>query len=80
MEDRQEDDPDDPEVDRFWRLPSVGSDWAVVHGFVATRQGMFAPDSGYEVEIRGEEYLILRERDVHAVASLKTEGQTGLYL
>ena len=41
---------------------------------------LFAPDSGHEVEIRGDEYLILRERDVHAVASTRSEGQTGLYL
>lgn len=41
---------------------------------------LFAPDAGYEIEIRGDEYLILRERDVHAVASSRTEGQTGLYL
>ncbi len=41
---------------------------------------LFAPDAGYEVEIRGDDYLILRERDVHAVASTRTEGQTGLYL
>jgi chaperonin GroES len=41
---------------------------------------LFAPDTGYEVEIRGEEYLILRERDVHAVASARNDGQTGLYL
>ena len=41
---------------------------------------LFAPDAGYEVEIRGDEYLILRERDVHAVASIRDEGQTGLYL
>lgn len=41
---------------------------------------LFAPDAGYEVEIRGEEYLILRERDVHAVASERAEGATGLYL
>jgi chaperonin GroES len=41
---------------------------------------LFAPDSGYEVEIRGDGYLILRERDVHAVASTRAEGQTGLYL
>ncbi len=41
---------------------------------------LFAPDTGYEVEIRGDEYLILRERDVHAVASSRGEGQTGLYL
>src|SRR4051794_24181450 len=41
---------------------------------------LFAPDTGFEVEIHGEDYLILRERDVHAVASGKTEGGTGLYL
>lgn len=41
---------------------------------------LFPPDAGFEVEIRGEDYLILRERDVHAVASSRTEGQTGLYL
>ena len=41
---------------------------------------LFAPDTGYEVEFRGDEYLILRERDVHAVASARDEGQTGLYL
>lgn len=41
---------------------------------------LFAPDAGFEVEIRGDEYLILRERDVHAVASTRSEGQTGLYL
>jgi len=43
-------------------------------------QVLFAPDAGYEVEIRGDEYLILRERDVHAIASRKEEGGTGLYL
>ena len=41
---------------------------------------LFAPDAGFEVEIRGEDYLILRERDVHAVASEGDDGQTGLYL
>src|SRR5437588_261150 len=41
---------------------------------------LFSPDTGYEVEIRGEDYLILRERDVHAIASTRAEGQSGLYL
>ena len=41
---------------------------------------LFAPDAGFEVDIRGDDHLILRERDVHAVASSRTEGQTGLYL
>lgn len=38
------------------------------------------PDGGLEVEIRGDEYILLRERDVHAVASDRTDGGTGLYL
>ncbi|HEY7107739.1 MAG TPA: co-chaperone GroES [Acidimicrobiia bacterium] len=41
---------------------------------------LFAPDAGFEVEIRGEDYLILRERDIHAVASAREDGQAGLYL
>ena len=38
------------------------------------------PEGGLEVEIRGEEYILLRERDIHAVASDRTDGGTGLYL
>jgi chaperonin GroES len=41
---------------------------------------LFSPDSSFEVELRGESYLILRERDIHAIASQREEGQTGLYL
>ena len=41
---------------------------------------LFSPESGFEVEIQGDDYLILRERDVHAVASPRSEGGTGLYL
>jgi chaperonin GroES len=37
-------------------------------------------DAGHEVEIRGEEYLVVRERDVHAVATEREETETGLYL
>jgi chaperonin GroES len=43
---------------------------------------LFNPEDRYEVEVRGEDYLILRERDIHAVASARigdTAG-TGLYL
>lgn len=43
-------------------------------------QVLILPDAGLEVEIRGEEYLILRERDIHAVASDRSDGGTGLYL
>ena len=38
------------------------------------------PEGGLEVEVRGEEYILLRERDIHAVASDRTDAETGLYL
>ncbi|MHB1504322.1 MAG: GroES family chaperonin [Acidimicrobiales bacterium] len=41
---------------------------------------LFNPDDRFEVEVKGEEYVILRERDVHAVASQHMDGGTGLYL
>ena len=43
-------------------------------------QVLFSPEDRYEVEVQGEEYLLLRERDLHAVASERIEGGTGLYL
>lgn len=42
---------------------------------------LFNPEDRYEVEVRGEDFIILRERDVHAVAAERLqEGSTGLYL
>jgi chaperonin GroES len=42
---------------------------------------LFNPEEVYEVEVRGETFIILRERDIHAVASQRLEeGHTGLYL
>lgn len=41
---------------------------------------LFNPDDQLEVEIQGQTYLVMRERDVHAVASELTEHGTGLYL
>jgi chaperonin GroES len=41
---------------------------------------LLLPDSGIEVEIRGEEYLLVREREIHAVASERGDPRTGLYL
>jgi len=43
-------------------------------------QVLFSPDDQHEVEVSGEEYLILRERDIHAVAAPRIEESTGLYL
>ena len=42
---------------------------------------LFSPEDRYEVEVRGDDYIILRERDIHAVAAKRLEeGSTGLYL
>jgi chaperonin GroES len=41
---------------------------------------LLLPDAGIEVEIRGDEYLLVREREIHAVASERTDPKTGLYL
>ncbi len=44
-------------------------------------QVLFNPEDRYEVEVRGREYIILRERDIHAVAAERVEeAGTGLYL
>jgi len=41
---------------------------------------LFSPDDRYEVEVQGEDYIMLRERDLHAVAASRIESSTGLYL
>lgn len=44
-------------------------------------QVMFDPDAPSHVELQGREYLLLRERDIHAVASQRHSSDgTGLYL
>lgn len=41
---------------------------------------LFNPEDQSEVEIQAERYVILRERDVHAVANEDPARGTGLYL
>ena len=42
---------------------------------------LFDPEDRAEVEVRGKDYVLLRERDLHAVASERLQdGKTGLYL
>jgi chaperonin GroES len=41
---------------------------------------LFNPEDQFEVEIKGSAYLVLRERDVHALAAEQTDHGTGLYL
>lgn len=41
---------------------------------------LFSPEDRHEVEIAGDDFLLLRERDIHAVAAERIESNTGLYL
>lgn len=42
---------------------------------------LFDPEERAEVELHGTDYVLLRERDIHAVAAPRVQdGQTGLYL
>ena len=44
-------------------------------------QVLFEPEDRAEVELQGSEYVLLRERDVHAVAAARVhDADTGLYL
>ena len=53
----------------------------LVRGVQAADRVLVLPDAVIEVDVRGELFLIIRERDVHAVASEeRTAGSTGLYL
>lgn len=56
----------------------VGPD---VRGVKVGDRILFLPQAGLEVELNGQEYLLLRERDVQAVAThLGEERQPGQYL
>jgi chaperonin GroES len=42
---------------------------------------LFDPDEKAEVEVSGEVYVVMRERDIHAVAAARLgDGPAGLYL
>jgi chaperonin GroES len=42
---------------------------------------LFDPEDKAEVEVQGEVYVVMRERDIHAVAAERLgDSQTGLYL
>jgi chaperonin GroES len=41
---------------------------------------LFSPDDRSEVELAGQTYMLLRERDLHAVAAERNDSGTGLYL
>ena len=41
---------------------------------------LFKDEDQLEVEVQGAMYLVMRERDLHAIASERAEYGTGLYL
>ncbi|AHI02023.1 co-chaperone GroES [Kutzneria viridogrisea] len=41
---------------------------------------LFNPEDQLEVEVQAQTYIVMRERDIHAVATEETEHGTGLYL
>ena len=40
----------------------------------------FNPEDRFEIELEGEEFVVLRERDIHAVTAAPETGGTGQYL
>lgn len=60
------------------RVVALGAN---VRSVVVGDRVLFDPDDKAEVEVRNDTYILLRERDLHAVASERLpDGQTGLYL
>ncbi len=52
-----------------------------VRSIVVGDRVLFDPEDRSEVELHGEQYILLRERDVHAVAAQRVQPDaTGLYL
>lgn len=52
-----------------------------VRGAQEGDQVLFNPEDRFEVEVQGEDFIILRERDLHALAAPRVESSsTGLYL
>jgi chaperonin GroES len=41
---------------------------------------LLLPETGIEVEIRGDDYILVREREIHAVATEREDPSSGLYL
>jgi chaperonin GroES len=52
-----------------------------VRSIVTGDRVLYDPEDRSEVELHGRQYILLRERDVHAVAARRVEDNaTGLYL
>ncbi len=52
-----------------------------VRGVEVGDRVLFSPEDRYEVEVQGTDYVMLRERDIHALAAERVAPSgTGLYL
>ena len=62
----------------WYRVVSIGSHVRTVK---VDDRVLFDPEDKAEVEVQGEIYVVVRERDIHAVAADRLgDTQTGLYL
>ena len=62
----------------WYRVVSIGSHVRTVK---VDDRVLFDPEDKAEVEVQGEVYVVVRERDIHAVAADRLgDTQTGLYL
>ena len=60
------------------RTVAIGPNVRTIH---VGDQVLFDPEDHPEVELQGREYVLLRERDVHALAAARVQdGAPGLYL
>jgi chaperonin GroES len=76
--------PGDPEGERRSRagilIPATAQVSRRLAWATAVAVGPHNPEDRFDVELRGEEFVILRERDIHAVATRDDGAGTGLYL
>jgi chaperonin GroES len=63
---------------QWYRVVAIGSHVRTVK---VDDRVLFDPEDKAEVEVQGELYVVVRERDIHAVAADRWgDAQTGLYL
>ncbi len=64
------------------KVPDVGGEGEVIEILVAVGDRvLYDPEDRAEVDLGGTDYVLLRERDIHAVAAERIEDAgAGLYL
>lgn len=67
-------------VDRKGLWGSVRAVGPYVRSVQVDDEALYLPDDAIEVDVEGDTMLVVRERDIHAVASSRHDAATGLYL